>query len=433
MARILILGAYGLIGSACLKHLQAAGHDVTGLGRSATAARATDPEMEWIIRDLTSIDSQDWQAILTNVDVIVNAAGALQDGARDRVAAIHADMLDQLTQTILAMNHPIRLIQISAAGVHANASTAFFRTKAQGDAFVMERLTDWVILRPTLVLASEAYGGTALLRGAAALPFVLPRVYPASKIQTVHVDDVAAAVCACAKGAIASGTCVDLTEHGTQSLPDLTRRMRTWLGVAPARVEIKIPDWFLALTGRCADLLGHLGWRPAMRSTALRALQDGVNGDPQVWERAGGSPCRSLSQSLRDMPATTQERLFARSYFALPLAIGVLSLFWLLSGLITLAQPGTAMSELTGRGVSDAFAVVTVWGGTLADIALGMAILWRPWARGAALGMVVLSLAYLCGSAILAPDLWSDPLGPMVKVLPGMALAAMVALMLEDR
>lgn len=47
--------------------------------------------------------------------------------------------------------------------------------------------------------------------------------------------------------------------------------------------------------------------------------------------------------------------------------------------------------------------------------------------------MVALSAAYLAGSLVTAPDLWVDPLGPMLKVLPGMVLVLWVWLFLEDR
>ena len=46
--------------------------------------------------------------------------------------------------------------------------------------------------------------------------------------------------------------------------------------------------------------------------------------------------------------------------------------------------------------------------------------------------MGILSLGYLGDSLLLAPDLWADPLGPMVKVLPGIVLALWVCLFLEE-
>ncbi len=47
--------------------------------------------------------------------------------------------------------------------------------------------------------------------------------------------------------------------------------------------------------------------------------------------------------------------------------------------------------------------------------------------------MIALSLAYLAASAWYTPWLWADPLGPMVKVLPGILLAGVLHTLLEDR
>ena len=47
--------------------------------------------------------------------------------------------------------------------------------------------------------------------------------------------------------------------------------------------------------------------------------------------------------------------------------------------------------------------------------------------------MIVVSLGYLAGATLYAPDLWADPLGPMLKVLPGLALALTAAALLDER
>ena len=120
------------------------------------------------------------------------------------------------------------------------------------------------------------------------------------------------------------------------------------------------------------------------------------------------------------MPATVQERAFARLYLALPVVIATLSLFWLASGIIALAAPGAAAEVLTSRGVGVGPAMVLVLGGAAVDIGLGLGVLWRRAARASAVGMAIVSVGYMFGAAILAPDLWRDPLGPMVKVLPGL-------------
>ena len=229
MKSVLVLGGYGLIGSACCRALNAAGWRVVGLGRSRRAAMATNPHQDWIFHDMRSLDAAAWQDILEGVDVVVNAAGALQDGPSDDLEAIHSTLLARLCS---AARPGLRLVQISAAGVSLDASTEFFRSKARGDQAIMSAACEWVILRPGLVLAPEAYGGTALLRGAAATPFILPDVLPDSLVQSVSIDDLTAAVVSAANGDIPSGTIADITEAQAHPLPELLHKIRAWQGFA---------------------------------------------------------------------------------------------------------------------------------------------------------------------------------------------------------
>ncbi|SLN33587.1 hypothetical protein TRL7639_01492 [Falsiruegeria litorea R37] len=203
MPKAIVLGGYGLIGSACMRALALAGFDVVGIGRSRSAAAASGGTNAWIIRDIPSITVDQWREFLTGVDVVVNASGALQDGLRDDLEAIHVTAVSRLAQA--AADLPVRIIQISAAGVSEQATTAFMRSKARGDKALMQTAQDWVVYRPTLLLAPQAYGGTALLRAVAAVPFVQPIVLPDARIQTVHMDDVTDAVMSAAKGRIPAG------------------------------------------------------------------------------------------------------------------------------------------------------------------------------------------------------------------------------------
>ena len=69
----------------------------------------------------------------------------------------------------------------------------------------------------------------------------------------------------------------------------------------------------------------------------------------------------------------------------------------------------------------------------LIDIALGAAVLVRPFARRALAGMLIVSLAYLAGGTVLEPALWLDPLGPLVKVLPSLLLTLAALAILDER
>ena len=46
---------------------------------------------------------------------------------------------------------------------------------------------------------------------------------------------------------------------------------------------------------------------------------------------------------------------------------------------------------------------------------------------------VFVSLAYLAGGTFAAPDLWLDPLGPLLKVIPGLVLTLFVLAFSSDR
>jgi uncharacterized protein YbjT (DUF2867 family) len=88
--RVLITGAYGLIGAACLGRLRRAGHDLIGAGRSIEEARRRFPYAGWIVADFHALTTPaSWHELLSGIDAVVNCVGALQDGARDDLRRVH--------------------------------------------------------------------------------------------------------------------------------------------------------------------------------------------------------------------------------------------------------------------------------------------------------------------------------------------------------
>lgn len=427
----IVLGGGGFIGSACVRALAEAGFRVTAVGRSRSKRLAGFPKVQWRTMDLANASANDWSELLADADVVVNAAGALQDGAQDRLTAIHEMAISNLVDA--ANGKSMRVVQISAASVSDSAPTAFMRTKARGDAILMASPLDWVVLRPSLVIGPDAYGGTALLRAVAGLPLVEPRVLADVPVQTVALVDLAAAVTAAAKGEIKSRTLADLTEPEPRSFGETVRTMRAWLGLPAWRRSVPIPGGLVRALSFGADILGWFGWRSPLRSTAIRTLEVGVTANPAAWLAADGKPCRPLENTLAMMPATAQERWFARLYLLLPVLVGGLSAFWLLTGALALWQREVGVALLTTRGSSEGFANLVVIGGSVLDIALGAMILFRRWARHACLGMAALSLLYQIGGTVAATDLWADPLGPLLKILPAILLPLVTAVLLEER
>lgn len=431
--RVLVLGGYGFIGLAIAQRLHAAGHAVIGLGRSIETGRRLFPTIRWISVDIAAMQTPEhWQPYLEKIDVVINAAGALQDSPRENLARVHGTSIIALVKACEG-SKDLRFIQISAPGATTTATTEFMRSKARADAAIKKSTIDWVILRPGLVIGPNAYGGSALIRLLAAFPVVLLIAFPNQRIQTVALSDVTRIVLLAALGRLPRRLDVDLLEVEPHSLRNIVERFRAWLGVPPARAVIAVPDWAVGVAAWIAHLLGYLGWRSPMRSTAMRAIKDEVLGDPSAIRAIDGSDLLSLDKTLEAMPATIQDRWFARLYLSMPAMVAVLSAFWLLSGIVAMLDVSGASAVIPEGKFPERMAPVLVVGGAIFDILLGAAILYRPLARHACLGMAFVSLLYVVSGTILSPELWLDPLGPLIKVFPEIVLALATWSVLEER
>jgi uncharacterized protein YbjT (DUF2867 family) len=428
--RIVVIGAYGLIGSYVVSALLAQGHGVVGAGRDITMAQRRFPRIHWVRAVLGQTRASDWAAILQGADAVVNCAGALQDSKRDDLQAVHVAGVRDLLGACAASGVR-RFIHLSAAGVADGRGSAFNQTKLAAEALVRAAPLDWVILRPGLVLAQAAFGGTALLRGLAAFPGVIPAAYPESPVQLVAATDVAAAVVQCLGADAPCRVSIDLVHPNRLTLAEVLRQLRGWLGLAPARV-LRLPGPVVRGASAVCDALAYGGWRSPMRSTSLKQLRAGVLGDGQAAAQILGLRLQSLPQILEGWPAGVQERWFARCYWLKPAVLLGLGGFWFLSGFISLAlRLPDSVAVLTVAGMAPGIAKAAVVAGALADMALGVAVGFRRAAAPALLGMVLLTAAYWLGGTILRPDLWLDPLGPFLKTIPA-ALLALVALAILD-
>ena len=268
--RVLVTGAYGLIGSACLARLRAAGHEVIGAGRSIGAAQRRMPYAQWVVADFAQLhDGAAWQPLLQNIDAVVNCVGVLQDSLRDHVERV------QLTGTKALFDGCARagvkrVAHVSAIGAEAEGPSPFSRTKAAAEAYLATLPLDWVILRPALVLGSGVYGGTAMLRGIAAFPGFIPIVGGDARIQVIGLDDVAETVAhALASGA--PGRVVwDVAHPQVHALSGIVTAFRGWQGFPP-RPVLRLPDAVGKIVAAFADAAGWLAGAARRARRRLRS------------------------------------------------------------------------------------------------------------------------------------------------------------------
>jgi hypothetical protein len=323
-------------------------------------------------------------------------------------------------------------VHISAVGVDREAPTDFSRTKRSAEVDLMSRELDWVILRPSVVIGRPAYGGSALLRGLAALP-VLPLMPNTGELQLVHLDDLIETIVFFLQPNAPSRQALEIVGPRRWSFEGAVQLIRRWLGWRPART-FTLPGWAASLIYRIGDFVGLLGWRPPIRSTAQLEIGRGAVGDPSAWIAATGIKPSDVEEKLAREPASVQERWFAPLYVLKPLAFGVFALFWISTGLIALG-PGweIGLGLVLEGGLGATTAALTVIAGALADIAIGLAILYRPTSRYGLYAALAISISYAIIGTVLVPRLWIDPLGPMLKIWPIMVFNLMLIAIREDR
>lgn len=427
--RILVTGANGFIGGHIAARLVADGHDLVASARDLKSARRRFPHWRWVEADFRR--APDWSVALQGVDALVNCVGVLQDGGADSAQAAHVEGADALFAACERAGVR-RIIHMSAIGADVAAGTEYARTKHDGDARLMARDLDWVIVKPSLVVAKSAYGGTALVRGLAAIPWVTPLIQTPGRFQPIHMRDLCEAVSRLLRPDAPKRVVIEAAGPQSATLEELTNTHRAWLGLPPRRVW-RVPDWMAATAFRAGDLLGALGVRSSLRSTARAQMAHNVGGNAADLPKRLGFAAQPYEAALNAEPAGGSERIAARLFFLRPLAHGALAAFWIGTGIVCLTSGRAEAIALAQEAGLGAWAPAAAdWGGRF-DIAMGAAYLLSPRKKWLLALMAVVTLGYLAALTVLLPDLWADPLGRLMKLIPFFALLALLAATEEPR
>jgi uncharacterized protein YbjT (DUF2867 family) len=434
---ILVLGASGLIGRFVTDDLRARGFGVIGVARRYAASqrvRASDLELPI----LAMVSSQLARLIRDHgIDVVVNCLGVLQDGPTSDTRAVHRDFTASLLQAIHDCSRAVRLIHISIPGNEREDRTAFSTTKREAERLIAASGVAYAILRPGFVIAPSAYGGSAMVRALAALPFDLPADEAGTPFQPVAASDIAETIAWLAQRDIgdepAKAVSWDLMQPQKIALSGVIAQFRFAFGTKDSS-RVRLPAFLLDLGARLGDFSSWFGWMPPMRSTAIKELRRGVAGDPSSWMAATGIVPKTIEQLIGRHSATIQDKWFARLFLIKPVMIASLALFWFASGFIALviSFPATR-AILTAHGfpswLAAPFAAIT----SMMDMSIGVLIAFRRTVAAGLIAGILLSLGYMAGAALLTPDLWFEPLGALVKTGPAIVLMLVALMTLDNR
>ena len=438
--RIAILGANGLIGHRLAVDLAAAGYPIVAIARSFTPAQDTALAGQTVVRlAAVAATGADLARCLADgqADIVVNTIGVLQDTRPGESLDVHAGFLERLCTAVRDLARPALIVHLSVPGRPVDDGTTFSTTKRMGEEVLRASGLPVVLLRPGMVIARNAFGGSALLRSLAQLPAALPRALGARPCRITAISDIGRTVQWLAqrwhddKGPLCETW--DVMSAEETSLADVIEGLRRHTG--GPRPLAGLPAPLLALGARAGDAVARLGWRPPVRDTALRELARGVEGDPRPWMAATGLRPTALAGALASEVAPgVQELWFARLYVLKPVILASLVAFWCLSGLIALvASYAAARGILVDRGFPGGVATAVTVVSSLADISVGLLIAIRRTAMAGLLAGIALALGYMAGAALLTPDLWIEPLGALVKTGPAIVLMVVALAILPAR
>jgi uncharacterized protein YbjT (DUF2867 family) len=435
---IVILGASGLIGSAVATELRRNGFPVVPVARRFDRGRKALFGADAVESPIVDLDAVSLRRLLDDLkaDIVMNCVGVLQDSSRGSVEEVHQGFVGRLVEAMSGAARPCLLVHVSVPGREADDRTAFSLTKHVAERKIAESGLPFAVLRPGFVIAPAAYGGSALVRALAALPFRLPRSEEARPFASVDVGDLAKTMAALARrwrdGERQWSANLDLMEREPRTLGAVVAAFRRRLGTPEP--SLRLPGWTMAAGARLGDLAAMLGWSPPIRTTALTEMRRGVEGDPGQWIEATGIEPASLEETLSRLPATAQEKWFSRLYLLKPLILVSLSFFWIVSGLIALTLAFEAATAiLTEHGFSLPTAKFATIASSMADILVGAGIAARRTCRPALLAGIGISLFYMLGAAVITPNMWIEPLGALVKTVPAIVLMLVALAILDDR
>lgn len=196
------------------------------------------------IRDDASVRS-----VMQGADAVVNCVGILSEVGKNSFDAVQAEGAARVAR-IAADQGIARMVHVSAIGADAESESDYARSKAEGEAGVLEHMPDAMILRPSVIFGAE---DEFFNRFAGMTRFgpVLPIAGGDTLFQPVYVDDVAKAA---VKGVLgqAEGGIYELGGPDKTSFKDLMHQMLKI--IRRRRLVLNMPFWIARIMAFSLDM-----------------------------------------------------------------------------------------------------------------------------------------------------------------------------------
>ena len=253
---VLVLGGAGFIGRHVAAALAKRGHSVViGSRYPSRAPRRLPAGLHGCERREVHLERlgspEAWKPLLRGVDTVVNAVGILRERGAETYERVHH--LAPAALAAACARGAIRLVHVSALGLHAGARSGFLISKLAGERAISACGSNYSIVRPSLLDGGRGYGALWFRRVARWPVHFLP-ADARGRIDALDVGELGEAIAALCEKRDARYWCeVELGGGVPRSIGDYLAALRP-AGRRPA-LRVLVPAWLARLASHVFDLV----------------------------------------------------------------------------------------------------------------------------------------------------------------------------------
>lgn len=184
-SHVLVLGGNGFVGRHTVAALRGVGCNVT----VGTRFPRLPSERTARLHELTA--ASEWQALIHDVDAVLNCVGILRQRGKETYDLVHHRAPVALATACRDAGK--RFVHVTALGLHAEAGSRFITSKLEGERAIMSVGGDYAIARPSLIDGEGGFGAR-WLRGVSRLPFFFAPMDARGLIAALDAEDLGEAL-----------------------------------------------------------------------------------------------------------------------------------------------------------------------------------------------------------------------------------------------
>ena len=192
--KVLIFGASGQIGRYCIRRLLKNNYKVIAVTRNTHQKgyilKTQAPIGYLDIEQISILDEERINQLLSNVDVCVNLVGILYEkGKFNTFHKIHTEFPDRISKICKQKN--VDLIHVSALALNKATNSKYAQSKINGEIKIRENFDRATIIKPSIIFSVDDNLSTRFMSLLSLFPF-FPLYYNGStKFTPIHAADVA--------------------------------------------------------------------------------------------------------------------------------------------------------------------------------------------------------------------------------------------------